>query len=82
VGAGIDLLLYKTLLSSAAMAAITAPANVAGYLLDESAGGLNSIAATHRVLAQRYDPALATTLYARGVIGASMTLSSVSKVIY
>jgi len=82
VGAGIDLLLYKTLLSSAAMAAITAPANVAGYLLDESAGGLNSIAATHRVLAQRYDPAFATTLYARGVIGASMTLSSVSKVVY
>ena len=82
VGAGIDLLLYKTLLSSAAMAAITAPANVAGYLLDESAGGLNAVAATHRVLAQRYDPAFATTLYARGVIGASMTLSSVSKVVY
>ena len=86
VGAGVDMMLWNSDLSvgGTANTAISNLATLPGtptYLLDESAGGLNSTVANIRASAQRYDPSFPSTLVTRG-LPTPLSVSGVARTVY
>lgn len=81
-GAGIDLMVWNSTLSNASMQAITTLPGTATYLLDESCGGNNAVAAAFRISAQRYDPALPAALNGRGLATPCAVSGTITRTIY